>query len=175
MAPTAERADTPAIDGMTREQVAALSPAERERRRLRLLCRPGVLTMKDLARASGLSINHIYRMRMDFLANGGIVTPNTLPVPDPEVNSPDLRQPGDDASKRGPSPVWLHSTALPWLAWALRSDEDYVPNRRGRLASGRPPRQRVESATPSVTWEEYLSAVKAEVAAYRQQEQGAAA
>lgn len=174
MAPTAERADTPAIDGMTREQVAALSPADRERRRLRLLAAPGTLTMSDLSRYSGLSINHIYRMRMDYLANGGVVTPNTLPTPDPEVNSADLRQPGDDASKRGPSPVWTRLTALAWLAWAQRCDENFVPNRRGRLAPGRPPRQRAEPAMPAVTWEEYLASVRAEVAAYREQ-QGAAA
>lgn len=132
----------PAFDGMTREQVDRLTPEEREARRARLLDTPGAWTIRQFAEAAGLSPWSISGLRNNYLNNGGVEDENALPAPDPDINSDDIRKPGQQGGRGSASPLWRPRTALLWLTKYRRIDEDLVPFHRGRKAPGRPPGQR---------------------------------
>ncbi len=164
MAAKATKERQPAFDGMTREQLDAMTPDQRQARRLRLYARGGVLTMTQFATTVGLKRPTLNGLRANYLASG-VVGAFAMPAPPPSINSEAIRKPGQ-SGPRGDSPVWRYLDALAWGVWTQRLDEDFVPNPEGRPKPGRPPANRPNVAGgKAVTWDEFLAGIETELAA----------
>ena len=129
---------------MAREQVDQLDPADRQYRRDRLAEDDTPVGIRQVAVMAGCGRSGVSKWRSAYLATGE-ESDEALCEPDPDLNTGDVRKPGEVSIGRGDSPKWRARTIRGWLRRTGRADEDYFPRPGGRKPPGRPPRPRDES------------------------------
>jgi hypothetical protein len=129
---------------MSREEVEALDPADREYRRGRIAGDPTPVGIRQIAEMANVGRDAVSGWRGVYLETGES-SDEALVEPDPDLNGDDVRKPGEISTGRGGSPRWRASTVWAWLHGTGRVDDDYFPRPGGRKPPGRPPRQRADT------------------------------
>jgi hypothetical protein len=121
-----------AFDGLSRDELDRMTETARLERREAIRARPMAWAISNIADAAGLRRAQIQRFRTNYLQGAAQSDPDCLPAPDPEINSDQIRQPGQfERQVRGVSPLWWRNTILDWLVKTGRVDEDFVPRAHG--------------------------------------------